>query len=114
MPDEGGRSERRSGTAAGDRRNLPIATVVVILCLIAALHFTIWYLAEPRTIAAQVEGPLPSVSYNRFAKSSSGSLTVSEERIRADLTAIAKQAKAVRTYGSTRGLERVPEIAAGL
>src|SRR5258707_809553 len=36
---------------------------------------------------------------------------VSEEGIRADLTAIAKQAKAVRTYGSNKGLAHVPEIA---
>ncbi len=37
-----------------------------------------------------------------------------EARIRADLTAIAGQAKAVRTYASTQGLERVPKIAAEL
>jgi len=41
-------------------------------------------------------------------------LVVSEAPIRADLTAIAKQAKAVSTYASTNGLERVPEIAAEL
>jgi hypothetical protein len=46
-------------------------------------------LAEPRTTAAPVEGKLPSVSYKRFAKSSSADLTVPEARIRADLTAIA-------------------------
>jgi cellulose synthase/poly-beta-1,6-N-acetylglucosamine synthase-like glycosyltransferase/exo-beta-1,3-glucanase (GH17 family) len=39
---------------------------------------------------------------------------VSEERIGTDLTALAKQTKAIRTYASTRGLENVPEIAAGL
>jgi len=39
---------------------------------------------------------------------------VPEARIRADLTAIARQAKAVRTYASTLGLERVPKIAAEL
>ena len=37
-----------------------------------------------------------------------------QARIRADLTAIAKQANAVRTYASTQGLESVPEIAAEL
>jgi exo-beta-1,3-glucanase (GH17 family) len=41
-------------------------------------------------------------------------LVVSEAQIRADLTAIAKQANAVSTYASTNGLERVPEIAAEL
>jgi cellulose synthase/poly-beta-1,6-N-acetylglucosamine synthase-like glycosyltransferase/exo-beta-1,3-glucanase (GH17 family) len=113
-PDEGARPERWIGAAIGGRQNPPIVPVVVVLCLVAALHLAVWGLAEPRTTAAQVEGQLASVSYNRFARPSSGKVTVSEERIRADLTAIAKQTKAIRTYASTRGLETVPEIAAGL
>ncbi len=113
-PDEDTGPGRWIGASIGRRQNLPIATVVLILCLVAGLHFTIWGLAEPRTTAAQVEGQLASVSYNRFARRSSGNLTVSEAQIRADLTAIAKQAKAVRTYASTQGLESVPEIAAEL
>ena len=102
------------GAVSGRRRNMPIVTVVLILCLVAGLHLAVWGLAEPRTTAAPVEAQLPSVSYNRFAKRSSGDLAVSEAQIRTDLTAIAKQAKAVRTYASTQGLERVPEIAAEL
>jgi exo-beta-1,3-glucanase (GH17 family) len=111
-PDEGTRHGRWIGAASGRRQNMRIVTVALILCLVAGLHLALWGLAEPRTAAAPVEGKLPSVSYNRFAKPSSGNLTVSEAQIRADLTAIAKLAKAVRTYGSTQGLERVPEIAA--
>ncbi len=114
MPDEGARGEGWIGTASGRRQNLPIVTVVLILCLVACLHLAFWGLAEPRTTAAVVEARLPSVSYNRFAKPSSGDLAVSEAQIRTDLTAIAKQAKAIRTYASTKGLERVPEIAAEL
>jgi cellulose synthase/poly-beta-1,6-N-acetylglucosamine synthase-like glycosyltransferase/exo-beta-1,3-glucanase (GH17 family) len=113
-PDQRASYEGWIGAASGRGQNLPIATVVLILCLVAAVHLAFWRLAEPRAVAAQVEGRLPSVSYNRFARPSSVNLTVSEERIRADLTAIAKQAKAVRTYGSTKGLEHVPEIAAEL
>src|SRR3984957_485051 len=113
-PDEGARHGRWIGAASCRRQNMRIVTVALILCLVAGLHLALWGLAEPRTAAAPVEGKLPSVSYNRFAKPSSGNLTVSEARIRADLTAIAKQAKAVRTYGSTKGLEHVPEIAAEL
>src|SRR3984893_16785911 len=112
-PDDTG-SQRRIGAASGRRQNTPIVIVVLILCLVAGLHLALWRLLEPRTAAAPVEGKLPSVSYNRFAKSSSPDLAVSEARIRADLTAIAKLAKAVRTYASTQGLERVPEIAAEL
>src|ERR1700723_1408525 len=113
-PDQRASYEGWIGAASGRGQNLPIATVVLILCLVAAVHLAFWRLADPRAVAAQVEGRLPSVSYNRFARPSSVNLTVSEERIRADLTAIAKQAKAVRTYGSTKGLEHVPEIAAEL
>ncbi|HLX16115.1 MAG TPA: glycosyltransferase [Bradyrhizobium sp.] len=112
--DEGAIGGRWIDAATGRRQNLPIGTVVLILGLVAGLHLALWGLAEPRTTAALVEGKLPSVSYNRFAKPSSRDLAVSEPQIRNDLTAIAKQAKAIRTYASTKGLERVPEIAAEL
>ena len=112
--DEDARQGRWIGAASGRRQNLPIVTVVLILCLVAGLHLAFCRLAEARATAAPVEAPLASVSYNRFARPSSGNLTVSEAQIRADLTAIAKQANAVRTYASTQGLERVPEIAAQL
>ena len=114
MPDDGARPERWIGAVSDRRPNMPIVTVILILGLVAGLHLAVWGLAEPRATAAVVEGKLPSVSYNRFAKRSSGDLAVSEAQIRTDLTAIAKQAKAVRTYASTQGLERVPEIAAEL
>ena len=114
MPDDGARPERWIGAVSDRRPNMPIVTVILILGLVAGLHLAVWGLAEPRATAAVVEGKLPSVSYNRFAKRSSGDLAVSEAEIRTDLTAIAKQAKAVRTYASTQGLERVPEIAAEL
>src|ERR1700736_452326 len=111
-PDEGARLGDWIGTIDGRRQNMSIATVILILCLVAGAHLAVWGLAEPRTAAAQVEGKLPSVSYNRLAKPSSKDLALSEALIRADLTAIAKQAKAIRTYASTGGLERVPAIAA--
>ena len=111
-PDEGARLGGWIGTINGRRQNLSILTVVLILCLVAGVHLAVWGIVEPRTAAALVEGKLSSVSYNRFAKPTSADLAVSEAQIRADLTAIAKQAKAIRTYASTKGLERVPEIAA--
>src|SRR6202047_797696 len=111
-PDEGARLGDWIGTIDGRRQNMSIATVILILCLVAGAHLAVWGLGEPRTAAAQVEGKLPSVSYNRLAKPSSKDLALSEALIRADLTAIAKLAKAIRTYASTGGLERVPEIAA--
>ena len=114
MPGEGARPEGWIGAVSDRRQNMPVITVFLILGLVAGLHWVVWRLAEPSTTAALVEGKLPSVSYNRFSRPSSLDSGVPEERIRADLTAIAKQAKAVRTYASTQGLERVPEIAAEL
>src|SRR5277367_872793 len=113
-PDEDASHGGRFGASGSRRQNVAIVTVALVLCLVAGLHLALWGLAEPRTAAAPVEGKLPSVSYNRFARPSSGNLTVSEAQIRADLTAVAKLAKAIRTYASTQGLERVPEIAAEL
>jgi cellulose synthase/poly-beta-1,6-N-acetylglucosamine synthase-like glycosyltransferase/exo-beta-1,3-glucanase (GH17 family) len=110
--DEGARHGSWVGAAGGRRQNMSIITVILILCLVAGVHLALWGIAEPRTAAALVEGKLPSVSYNRLAKPTSKDLTLSEALIRADLTAIAKLAKAIRTYASTGGLERVPEIAA--
>jgi len=93
---------------------MSLGTVALILGVVACLHLGLWALKNPATTAAPVEDRLASVSYNRFAGAPSAGLTVPEARIRADLTAIAGQARAVRTYASTQGLERVPEIAAEL
>ncbi len=101
-------------TAKGQRHATSLGTFATIVCLVAALHFAFWAIENPRTTAPAVEEKLPSVSYNRFADPTSPDSKISEERIRADLTAIAGQAKAVRTYSSTHGLELVPKIAAEL
>jgi cellulose synthase/poly-beta-1,6-N-acetylglucosamine synthase-like glycosyltransferase/exo-beta-1,3-glucanase (GH17 family) len=98
-------------TASGQRRAMSLAAFGVVVCLTAALHFAFWAVKNPHTTAPSVEQRLPSVSYNRFA---SGNSEISQTRIRADLTAIAAQARAVRTYSSTQGLELVPPIAAEL
>ena len=84
--------------------------------------FSAWSLASILDSGAEksgyygtfVEDRLASVSYNRLAGSPSSGRRVTEAQIRADLTAIAAHARAVRTYASTQGLERVPEIAAEL
>jgi cellulose synthase/poly-beta-1,6-N-acetylglucosamine synthase-like glycosyltransferase/exo-beta-1,3-glucanase (GH17 family) len=85
-----------------------------VLGLVACIHLAIWALKNPATTALSVEDRLASVSYNRFEGSPSAGRTVPEARIRTDLKAIAGQAKAIRTYASTLGLERVPPIAAEL
>src|SRR6516164_5627963 len=102
---------RRIDTARYPLRATSLGTFLVVVSLIAALHFAFWAAKNPHAVAPSVEERLPSVSYNRFAAKNS---EVSEARIRADLTAIAAQAKAVRTYSSTQGLELVPQIGAEL
>lgn len=93
------------------RRVMSFVTFGVIICLIAALHFAFFAVRNRHTSAPSVEEKLPSLSYNRFASKQS---EIPAAQIRADLTAIAAQAKAVRTYSSTQGLELVPPIAAEL
>jgi cellulose synthase/poly-beta-1,6-N-acetylglucosamine synthase-like glycosyltransferase/exo-beta-1,3-glucanase (GH17 family) len=113
-PDEVARDGRWNGKTTGRRRVMSLGTFAVIVSLVACMHLAFWALKNPDTTAPSVEGRLPSVSYNRFAEPSADGLRIPEARIRADLTAIAAHAKAVRTYASTQGLERVPEIAAEL
>jgi len=96
----------------GRRRIMSLGTFAAIVTLVACMHLGFWALKNPNAVAASVEGRLPSVSYNRFSEKSSDDSKVAEAQIRADLTVIAAHARAVRTYASTQGLERVPEIAA--
>jgi exo-beta-1,3-glucanase (GH17 family)/cellulose synthase/poly-beta-1,6-N-acetylglucosamine synthase-like glycosyltransferase len=114
MANEIERDRESAGMRHGRSRVMPLGTIAFVLGLVACIHLTLWALKNPATTAASVEDRLASVSYNRFAGSPSARLRVPEARIRADLTAIAGQAKAVRTYASTQGLEQVPRIAAEL
>ena len=113
--DKSSRGERLNGVAKSRRnRVMSLGTFAAVITLVACIHLGFWALKNPNTTAASIDGWLPSVSYNRFAEKSSGGLRVTEAQIRADLTVIAAHARAVRTYASTQGLERVPEIAAEL
>src|ERR1700733_1812554 len=109
------RGERLNGVAKSRRnRVMSLGTFAAVITLVACMHLGFWALKNPNTTAAAVEGKLPSVSYNRFSEKSSDESKVPEAEIRADLMVIAAHAKAVRTYASTQGLERVPEIAGEL
>src|SRR4030081_2513940 len=111
MPDEVDRDRSWIGAAKGRHRVISLGTFAAIVSLVACMHVAFWALNKPNATAASVEGKLPSVSYNRFAESTPDGLRIPEAQIRSDLTVIAAHAKAVRTYASTQGLERVPEIA---
>src|ERR1700681_2071376 len=114
MKDDRTQDGRPTGTAGGCRRVMSLGAFAAIVSLVAGMHLAFWALKNPNTTAPSVEDKLPSVSYNRFAEQTPDGLRIPEARIRTDLTAIAAHAKAVRTYASTQGLERVPEIAAEL
>jgi exo-beta-1,3-glucanase (GH17 family)/cellulose synthase/poly-beta-1,6-N-acetylglucosamine synthase-like glycosyltransferase len=114
IADEPARNTRWTGAAKGRQRLMSLGTFAAIVGLVACLHLAYWALQNPDTTAPSIEGKLPSVSYNRFAEPSPDGLRIPEAQIRSDLTAIAAHARAVRTYASTQGLERVPEIAAEL
>src|SRR6202165_5187936 len=101
---------RWTGAISGRRRVISLGTFAAIVSLVAGMHLAFWALKNPNTTAPSVEDKLPSVSYNRFAEQTPDGLRIPEARIRTDLTAIAAHAKAVRTYASTQGLERVPAI----
>ena len=103
-----------AGIARGKRRAISFGSFASVVFLVACLHLAYWALRNPQATAPSVEARLPSVSYSRFAEPSADGSRVPEAQIRADLPAIARYAKAVRTYASTQGLERVPEIAAEL
>src|SRR5580692_10712302 len=102
------------GMGYGRSRTMSLGTMALVLGFVACVHLGLWAVRTPTTTAAAVEGPLASVSYNRFVGSPSAGRTVPEATIRTDLIAIAGRANAIRTYASTQGLERVPKMAAEL
>src|SRR5215813_6640284 len=90
-------------------------SVAVVVALAACLHAGAWALQQTQASAPGFEGILNSVSYSPFTTTAHPDHEGSrppEERIRADLKAIAPYARAIRLYSSTGGVEQVPKIAA--
>ncbi len=89
-------------------------SVAVVVAFVACLHACAWAVWQSQASAPNVEGVLDSVSYSPFTTGAhpdrEGSRP-SEERIRAELKAIAPYTKAIRLYSSTGGVELVPRIA---
>jgi cellulose synthase/poly-beta-1,6-N-acetylglucosamine synthase-like glycosyltransferase/exo-beta-1,3-glucanase (GH17 family) len=85
-----------------------------VVALVACLHACTWALRQTQASAPNFDGTLNSVSYSPFTTSAHPDADGSrppEERIRADLRAIAPYTKAIRLYASTGGVEQVPKIA---
>jgi exo-beta-1,3-glucanase (GH17 family)/cellulose synthase/poly-beta-1,6-N-acetylglucosamine synthase-like glycosyltransferase len=88
--------------------------VVAFVGVVAAcIHAGAWALSQNTAFAPDFTGQIASLSYTPFdgsAHPDSGTQS-SPAQIRADLEAIAPYTRTVRTYSSTGGSERVPEIA---
>ena len=90
-------------------------SVAVVVALVACLHTGVWALRQTQASAPGFDGILNSVSYSPFTTAVHPDLEGSrppEERIRAELKAIAPYSRAIRLYSSTGGVEQVPKIAA--
>src|SRR5712671_4915271 len=90
-------------------------SVAVVVALAACLHAGVWALRQTQASAPGFDGILNSVSYSPFTTAVHPDLEGSrppEERIRAELKAIAPYTRAIRLYSSTGGVEQVPKIAA--
>ena len=90
-------------------------SVAVVVALAACLHAGVWALRQTQASAPGFDGILNSVSYSPFTTAVHPDLEGSrppEERIRAELKAIATYTRAIRLYSSTGGVEQVPKIAA--
>jgi cellulose synthase/poly-beta-1,6-N-acetylglucosamine synthase-like glycosyltransferase/exo-beta-1,3-glucanase (GH17 family) len=86
-----------------------------VVALVACLHTGVWALRQTQASAPGFDGILNSVSYSPFTTAVHPDLEGSrppEERIRAELKAIAPYTRAIRLYSSTGGVEQVPKIAA--
>jgi cellulose synthase/poly-beta-1,6-N-acetylglucosamine synthase-like glycosyltransferase/exo-beta-1,3-glucanase (GH17 family) len=89
-------------------------SAALVVALVACLHAGAWALRQTQASAPNFDGTLNSVSYSPFTTSAHPDAEGSrppEERIRADLKAIAPYTKAIRLYASTGGVEQVPKIA---
>jgi cellulose synthase/poly-beta-1,6-N-acetylglucosamine synthase-like glycosyltransferase/exo-beta-1,3-glucanase (GH17 family) len=90
-------------------------SVAIVVALVACLHAGAWALRQTQAAAPNFDGILNSVSYSPFTTGVHPDLEGSrppEDRIRAELKAIAPYTKAIRLYSSTGGVEQVPKIAA--
>src|SRR5215470_5882910 len=90
-------------------------SVAIVVALVACLHTGVWALLQTQASPPGFDGILNSVSYSPFTTAvhpdTEGSRPP-EERIRAELKAIAPYTRAIRLYSSTGGVEQVPKIAA--
>ncbi len=90
-------------------RSLTVAAIAVVL----GLHAGLWVALRSEASAPDVRTPLQSLSYAPFEANTGAENgdVAHAERIRSDLEKLAPSTRAVRTYSSTAGAERVAGIA---
>ncbi|MFM9848677.1 MAG: glycosyltransferase [Hyphomicrobiaceae bacterium] len=84
-----------------------------VCAMVTCAHVGLWHFTKTEVSAPDFSRPLTSVSYTPFdgsAHPDSGTRTTAAQ-VRADLGAIARSTRAVRTYSSTGGSEIIPEVA---
>ena len=83
-------------------------SVAIVVALVACLHAGAWAFRQTQAPAPNFDGILNSVSYSPFTTGvhpdHEGSRPP-EDRIRAELKAIAPYTKAIRLYSSTGGVD---------
>lgn len=86
---------------------------VAVLSAAICVHGALWALTREQTAAPNVNGQLASVSYNpnHGPKHPDKAPIPSAEEIRRDLKVFAPFTRAIRTYSSTRGGEKVAPVA---
>src|SRR4051794_14879200 len=87
--------------------------VVAVLALVTCLHAGLWELLRDQRSAADVNGMLPSFSYNPSPPADRVPVdyATAPQKIRNDMREIAKISKSIRLYAATGGNELVPPIA---
>jgi exo-beta-1,3-glucanase (GH17 family)/cellulose synthase/poly-beta-1,6-N-acetylglucosamine synthase-like glycosyltransferase len=84
-----------------------------VCAMVTCAHVGLWHFTKSEVSAPDFSGPLTSVSYTPFdgsAHPDSGTRTTAAQ-VRADLGAIARSTRSIRTYSSTGGSEIIPEVA---
>ncbi|MGQ3675762.1 glycosyltransferase [Xanthobacter sp. TB0139] len=94
------------------RTGLAVAAAVIIVA--TSLSAALWYLMRPQVHAPDIAGQFASLSfapYGRYMDPEKGQPTT-EEQIRSDVKVVEPYTRAIRTYASTGGIEKVAPIAA--
>ena len=89
-------------------------TVAAVVALVICVHAGLWTLLQRQQAVANIDAPLPSISYSPYTRSQHPDYgdRPTAEQIRADLKILSPYTQAIRTYSSTGGGELVPAIAA--